>query len=430
MQAPHRGVTASSPAIPPDIFHFPLRNSHDASHYYTPTMALDEASAQLQLDLRASIQSALSTRRPLLHHLNADTSWLLQLPRPATALKKGGRFYYNILIDPWLAGGQSDVASWFSQQFHASESAVKSIAEVEELAREIEILAKGLRLGEGRKGNEEDAEGLGETFVDAVTVSHPFTDHCHKETLLEVHPDVPVFAVEDAVGLIQGWKHFRTVITMESFGTNGNNDWRISSQPPLPEWISITRLLQKDDLLNYHSAVMIASNNNTSPTASKPNSTTNAPKRTHRKQPSDPSDPAEALIYTPHGISSGDLYLIPTAHPPIHTLAFLHGLHNVRIGSTTGRLAQQLNTGAHNGLKAQRVLGAKYWIGTHDEVKKGGGLVSWFLQREVVSLPEALRRERESGGSEGLVGLEEGDVEAFEGVNWVELANGESRVLV
>lgn len=73
-------------------------------------MAFDEPSAQLQQDLRASIQAALSTGRPLLHHLNADTTWLLQLPRPQTAVKKGGRYYYNILIDPWLSGGQSDVA--------------------------------------------------------------------------------------------------------------------------------------------------------------------------------------------------------------------------------------------------------------------------------------------------------------------------------
>jgi len=153
---------------------------------------MDAPSAQLHLDIRDAIVRALATRRPLLHHLNADTSWLLQIPRPASAVKHGSRVYYNILIDPWFVGGQSDVARWFSQQFHAIESAIQSIAEVEELARQIEILACGLRLGKGRKNAGMDTE----TFIDAVAISHEFTDHCHKETLLEVHPDVPVFATE------------------------------------------------------------------------------------------------------------------------------------------------------------------------------------------------------------------------------------------
>ena len=156
---------------------------------------MDEPSEQLHLETRDAVIKALATRRPILHHLNADTSWLLQLPRPANAVKHGSRVYYNILIDPWFVGGQSDVAKWFSQQFHATESAVKSVAEVEELARQVEILAGGLRMGrKGRKRNIEEVEE--ESYVDCVAVSHEFTDHCHKETLLEVHRDVPVLATE------------------------------------------------------------------------------------------------------------------------------------------------------------------------------------------------------------------------------------------
>lgn len=74
-------------------------------------------------------------------------------------------------------------------------SLVKSVAEVEELARQVEILAGGLRMGrKGRKRNIEEVEE--ESYVDCVAVSHEFTDHCHKETLLEVHRDVPVLATE------------------------------------------------------------------------------------------------------------------------------------------------------------------------------------------------------------------------------------------
>ncbi|KAJ8105026.1 hypothetical protein OPT61_g10430 [Boeremia exigua] len=146
---------------------------------------MDAPSLQLHLETRAAVVRALSTRRPLLHHLNADTSWLLQIPRPASAVAHGSRVYYNILIDPWFVGGQADVAPWFSQQWHAAPSAVQSVAGVDELARQVEMLVGG-------------PTDEGDTLVDAVAVSHEFTDHCHKATLLEVHPDVPVFATEVA----------------------------------------------------------------------------------------------------------------------------------------------------------------------------------------------------------------------------------------
>jgi L-ascorbate metabolism protein UlaG (beta-lactamase superfamily) len=133
---------------------------------------------------------------------------LLQIPRPASAIRHGSRIYYNILIDPWFVGGQSDVAKWFSQQWHAIESAVKSVAEVDELARQVEILAGGLRAGDksrkygslGRNGTVGRANVVEaveeETLIDVVAISHEFTDHCHKDTLLEVSRDVPVLATE------------------------------------------------------------------------------------------------------------------------------------------------------------------------------------------------------------------------------------------
>lgn len=155
---------------------------------------MDAPSAQIRLEIRDAVVRSLATRRPMLHRLNADTSFLLQIPRPASAIKHGSRIYYNILIDPWLQGPQSDVAKWFSQQWHAIESAVGSIVEVEELALQIEILAGGLRMGKGSLRLRGGAEV--ETFIDAVAISHEFTDHCHKATLLEVHKDVPVLATE------------------------------------------------------------------------------------------------------------------------------------------------------------------------------------------------------------------------------------------
>ena len=90
--------------------------------------------------------------------------------------------------------------------------------------------------------------------------------------------------------------------------------------------------------------------------------------------------------------------------------------------------AQQLNLGAKNGVLSQRMLKAKYWVATHDEVKRGGGLISWFLRRKIWTLEDALKEVRgelegTNTGMEGLVGDE------FEDVRFQDLANGESRVL-
>ncbi|KAF2681153.1 hypothetical protein K458DRAFT_392379 [Lentithecium fluviatile CBS 122367] len=377
---------------------------------------MDAPSAQLHLEIRDAVVRSLATRRPIIHHLNADTSWFLQIPRPASAIKHGSRIYYNILIDPWLKGPQSDVARWFSQQWHATESAVGSIAEVEALARQVEILVGGLRLGKGSLRLKAAAEI--ETFIDAVAVSHEFTDHCHKDTLLEVHKDVPVFATEEAAKLISSFSHFRTVITTPTFSAE-NPDWHDYSLLPLPSWLGISRLTATKDALYYHSALLItfATHPFLPPTPKKRSSLSIYG---DEEPSSTSSEAAECVIYTPHGIPHAALSPIAQADPPLHTLAFLHGLHDVSISS-----AQQLNLGAKNGVLAQRILRAKYWVATHDEVKKGGGLVSWFLRRKVWKLEDALNEARAevNGGDVDM------DSDYFDDVRFEDVGNGESLVL-
>lgn len=369
---------------------------------------MDDPSAQLTQDLRASITHSLQTRRPLLHHLNADTSWLLQIPRPHSAVINNGRHWYNVLIDPWLSGSQSDVANWFSQQWHATESKVASIREVEELAAEIEVLTAGSGRGKGERrwsvGGQGDERG---SLIDVVAISHEFTDHMHRETLLDIHKNVPVFATAKAAALIKSWRHFRNVVEIPPF--TGSTDWRDVSLMPLPDWLGIARLTTKNDVLYYHSALMIVFR-------------TEPRSRSSSAAPNTQNTPAEALIYTPHGIHAPDLAVLARANPPIQTLAFLHGLHDISLG-------QQLNLGAHNGLEAQRLLAAKYWIGTHDEVKRGGGLVSWFLRRKVISVREALEEESVKEGKWEGEGKGKSLEEVLEEIRFVDVGNGESVVL-
>jgi hypothetical protein len=67
-------------------------------------MVEDEVNASLQLqgELEDSIATGFSSRRPILTHLNADTTWLLSLPYPEGSQRPKNRQRFNILIDPWL----------------------------------------------------------------------------------------------------------------------------------------------------------------------------------------------------------------------------------------------------------------------------------------------------------------------------------------
>lgn len=362
----------------------------------------DEPSRQLQSTLRDSITRALATRRPLLTHLNADTTWLLSIPCPTYSTNPKGRIYWHILVDPWLRGGQSDVAPFFSQQWHKEPSIVQTIEDVENIIRGIEDVAGGepkdridaeediividTRSEDVKMEGREEAAKEG-NWIDAVVVCHEFTDHMHKETLLEIGKSVPVFAAPTAASRIRSWKHFEFVPEIPRF----TGDWRQSSIYPLPQWLGISRIAYAGaDLLYYHQAIMITFG----------------------------EEEAEAVIYTPHGISPTDLEPVAKANPNISTLGLLHGLHDIKLGA-------QLNMGAHNGLKAQRLLGARYWIGTHDEIKKGGGLVSWFLARKIITLKEAIEREKKENG-DSLNGTA---LEAMADVRFEELRNGESLIL-
>lgn len=278
-----------------------------------------------------------------------------------------------------MRGGQSDVAKFFSQQWHATPSACQSIAEVEEVIRTTEKAARG--------DTDENVPRRAGSYIDAVVVSHEFTDHMHKETLLEINPEVPVFATAKAASSIKSWKHFSKMFEIPRFG----GDWRSSSTGPLPDWLSISRVAYPGaDLLYYHSAVMVAFSSN--------------------------AKEAEAVIYTPHGISPDVVKPVADAKPEIKTLALLHGLQAIKLPRA------QLNMGAHNGLKVQRLLKSKYWIGTHDEVKKGGGIVSWFLDRKMISLKDAVEREKKERGNN----LKGTDLDSLSELRFEELSNGES----
>lgn len=349
----------------------------------------DQQSSLVDLKDRAAWRAALESPRPVLAHLNADTTWLLQLPIPAPATQspdpkarsgKPRRKRFNILIDPWLQGPQSDVASWFSTQWHVVEPMVQTIQELDEVLADLE------------DGESQDSSSC----IDCVAISHEFTDHCHEATLRELPKTVAVIATDKAAELIRSWKHFDTVITTPGFSAD-SSDWRevlVDQTGTLPPWLGIGRVITQGNALYYHSAVMVAFDLGFS-----------LDERATRREP-------EAVMYSPHGIKGSDLECVKAAG--IKTLALLHGLHDVRIWKTA-----QLNLGALNGIQAVRTSGAKYWIATHDETKRGGGFISWLLQRTTYTRSDAVAAEK-ARAAEG------GEHAPYE---FIELGSGDGLVL-
>lgn len=359
---------------------------------------MDECALQLQRELHESIQQAFDMRRPILTHLNADTTWLLQIPRPSNVVSHTGRSRFNILIDPWLRGPQSDVAPWFSTQWHATDSSVQTISDIQDRLHDIDgYLIKSPKAETKRR--------LKPNEIDLVICSHEFSDHCHKETLLEIEPSTPVFATQKAADLIRSWNHFLVVRDTPSF-SHKDPDWRNTSTEPLPPWLGVSRLVTDADALYFHSAILIMFDIGAS----------------MRGGDMIRSEAAEAIIYTPHGISANDLRHLPSAQPSLKVLALLHGLHDISISMS---ITKQLNLGAYSGLRAQRMCNAKYWVGTHDEVKQGGGIIAPFLRRRVLTLQQAIEEEKEEKGHIA----DDSESAAMKGVQFADLRSGESLLL-
>lgn len=357
----------------------------------------------------AKIQMALRTHRPILTHLNGDTTWLLQLPYPPEIeyisnqppTTRGG--WYNIIIDPWLQGPSSEIAPWFLTQWHVIESSVRTVQELNERFKEFDAVDAQPQL----EGNTLCEKGKrGRQYIDAIIISHEFADHCHKNTLLEFSSETPVFATEKAAKLIISWNHFTAVQTIPLF-TAQVVDWRRTSTDPLPPWIGISRIRSNSDPINLHAALLIAFNLGVS--ARSDNAQYDV-------------DEGEAIIYSPHGTPAEGFGLLHSAKPPLRSLALLHGLDEVSIGPF-----QAVNLGAHNGLKAQRISQSKYWVLTHDEVRIAKGLISSFITRKAIDLEEAMKKEREAAEGERLSALNPGGKVTFSGLL---IRSGESIILI
>ena len=268
---------------------------------------------------------------------------------------------------------------------------MKSITELNEYLRKIESDHQH----QDFPGSPRTLQGSN-PHIHAVLISHEFTDHCNEHTLRELDINTPIFATSAAVKVIRAWDYFEKVCEISTC-SDQNLDWREFS-PELPPWLGIARIVSSNFDVGYlHSALMICfESESTSPKT---------------------ETPVEAIIYTPHGISPDNLSLLSCASPQIQPLALIHGLHEVfvcRLG--------QINLGAVNGLAVMTRLGARYWLTTHDEIKKGKGLISYLLGCNELTLGEAADRAKGNCIGSGLAP----DPNRF---HFAELGSGESLLL-
>lgn len=280
---------------------------------------------------------------------------LLQFPWSQHPL---GHARYNLLIDPWFEGIQIDFFPWFSVQSHAVPPIVTSIANLNNYLADLENTIQQRSSSPTNAGPSTTAKTKN-PYIDAIMISHEFTDHCNEHTLREVDVNTPVYATKAAANVIKSWCHFTNLREITNFAAIGHN-WRKSLSLSLPPWLGFSRLVSNFDIGYLHSAVIICFN--------------------LQQEQSQPAQPAEAIIYTPHGIHADKLSQISHAAPSIQPLALIHGLHEVsvcRVG--------QINLGAVNGLEVQKSTGARYWIGTHDVRKISSNTLSncrkWIKSR-------------------------------------------------
>ena len=207
--------------------------------------------------------------------LNDDSSWMFHFDG------------LNVLVDPWFTASQVDFHPLFSRQYHQSPQ--PAVGELQQ--------------------------------PDYIFISHPFTDHCNKETLLQFANHIPVIALPSILKKIRKWTHFENLLTFDE----------------VPFKI---QLLQTKNAL-VHKAYLIESLQS-------------------------------KIVYAPHGAvlkKNVNLQVAAVITTTLHyDLPFF-------LGGT-------INLGYSRAMQLKEQLNAKVLIDTHSEDKTGEGLVALFAKRK------------------------------------------------
>ncbi|KAK3654548.1 hypothetical protein LTR56_003194 [Elasticomyces elasticus] len=332
------------------------------------------------LDASQLLQGPSDLDRPWVHHLNGDTSWLIQIPRTDGS----SRAFFNLLLDPWFDGVEVAMHRFLHEQEHLVPSAVKVIAELEEFLIQTEAIAQRLRGGFATPDNDSAPASL----LDAVVVTLDASDHCHKETLLEIHPSVPAYGLKRSAKLMSCFHHFDKVHTIPFYSSGSR--WQDASISVGSSGITLSGLQTPNDYSTLFYGCVVAF----------PNGQSNLVDLDQGNgELSTPS--TEAIVYLPHGIRPAYLAHLATAKPAIRYVALIQGLNIANFGIKFG------------GWNFDSTLGA---FATHDEHKTHFGLTSMFETTIKYRMEDAIAH---------ALDAEEARTAPL-GTHWRELDSGES----
>jgi len=258
-------------------------------------------------------------------HLNADTSWLIVFDE------------FNILLDPWLFGSQTDFFRYFSTQEHSVPPSIQNID------RDLDMQ------------------------INAIIISHEFSDHCHEQTLRSFSATIPVFATNNASKRIRRWNYFQHVFDIPLLDDRPENFTlsMLSRQQPqlnMPNTINVGYIPEKGfmALPSLHGATCISFLVN--------------------------NQQWHSLLYIPHGCKQSSICDWLEQQSNVTVSILLQGFNRVYNPIWLGGL---LNYGCNEAAKLAVAVKARYWIPTHDEDKIASGLVSKFLKRDYSTIANA-----------------------------------------
>lgn len=366
-------------------------------------------------------------------HINGDACFLItclpsHAPDTASATFPGA---FTILVDPWLSGPSMVWHSRFALTNHTVPACIESLLDL--------------------------------PTPDVILVSQEKNDHCNQGTLTQLPPDVDTLILGTAAAAkkIKSWKHFSQsqVHALSRFDERRGDSVHRIEIPALSEGgsageVTIALLAPKADLVGLHNALAVTyrapsdrpciirnpssqrqpfsapatrthtqslfSAKSRSPTPTPAASSLRSfPVPTPDQEHSD--EPTLSLLYSPHGIDFFPLvstyassHLQPLSALPL--TALIHCLDGI---ANPWYLGGNICSGSPSGIEIAKALGARVWVGAHDEEKINSGvslkLTFTKYDREVVrreigcDSEEEVVREGKRGVTTELVELEAGE---------------------
>jgi hypothetical protein len=292
-----------------------------------------------------------------LRRLNYDSSWLLCLPTAEEHSTKT----FNIVIDPWLdPSEQVDFGASFSWQRRIKPALASSIVELEALLQDE---------GDGQEGADTSDTRPRSYRVDAIVLSHPFTDHMHPPTLQACFDQrsIPIFATFDTIAALR--KIVGREVKVHAIDTAHMQESPKARSKPvgLPSNVTILQALPQERFSmlkgpagmawkRLHGGLVIV---------------------WHTKE----HDRRSSLVYSPHGLTARSIPSWLTDTTPRALLTSFDRIELPNWLSGTVNLGLDGATNVIVGTDSGKAFPANYLIDTHSEHKEKRGMVASLMRR-------------------------------------------------